>query len=59
MEKLGCNWCFGLNPDVKLVQVRADKGEWQSPIYMCIECRKHLMGVFRYVKEKKNDRNNK
>jgi len=55
MEKLGCNWCFGTYPEVKLVQVREGKNKWQEPIYICVNCRKHLIGQFRYVKEKKND----
>ena len=52
MEKLGCNWCYGLHPDVKLVQLREGRNKWQPPIYMCKECRKHMFGFFRYVKEK-------
>lgn len=59
MEKFGCNWCFGTYPEVKLVQVRAGRNEWQHPIYMCADCRKQLIGQFRYVKEKTNEKSNR
>lgn len=49
-----CKYC-NFYAELKVVQLKCGK-EWQTPIKICTDCRKYLKGLFRYIKEKKNEK---
>ena len=34
---------------LRIVQLTADYKEWEAPIAICADCRKHLLGFFKYA----------
>jgi hypothetical protein len=48
-----CEYCwFSNKEDLRKIQLK-DRKDWQRPIKVCPECRKYLVGKFRYVNKPK------